>query len=46
MWRLCGNAKCRRAAPPRQGLSLLAAELLLLPQGVRDFFFSSRCARG
>jgi len=39
LWRLCGNAKCRRAGACRGKVQFCArANFLLLPQGVRDFF--------
>jgi hypothetical protein len=39
LWRLCGNAKCRRARACRGKVHLCARpNFLLLPEGVRDFF--------
>jgi hypothetical protein len=40
MWRLCGNAKCRRARACRGKVYRCSRpSFFLLPQGVRDFFF-------
>ena len=39
LWRLCGNAKCRRAGACRGKVHTCGrANASLLPQGVRDFF--------
>jgi hypothetical protein len=39
LWRLCGNAKCRRARARRGKVYRCARpNFLLLPEGERDFF--------
>jgi hypothetical protein len=46
LWRLCGNAKCRRARACRGKVHLCARpNFYLLPQGVQDFYHGLADAR-
>jgi hypothetical protein len=46
IWRLCGNARCRRAGSCRGRVHLCAKRnFTALPEGVRDFFLSFLAAK-